>query len=140
MTELKNGIERFNITLDQAEERQVTWNVRLLKLYSLRSKNQKEWRKPTWLSKFLKRNIISQESVKWCIQILRGEKKSFNQDHSSHKSWVSFPLGEKILFEKIFSFEKINIFSNKQELRDFITRTAVQEILKGVFQAKMKRC
>lgn len=42
MTELKNGIERFNITLDQAEERQVTWNVRLLKLYSLRSKNQKE--------------------------------------------------------------------------------------------------
>lgn len=41
MTELKNGIERFNITLDQAEERQVTWNVGLLKLSSLRSKNQK---------------------------------------------------------------------------------------------------
>lgn len=42
MTELKNEIERFNITLDQAEERQVTWNVRLLKLCSLRSKNQKK--------------------------------------------------------------------------------------------------
>lgn len=42
MTELKNGIERFNITLDQAEERQVTWNVGLLKLYSLRRKKQKE--------------------------------------------------------------------------------------------------
>ena len=42
MTELNTGIERFNITLDQAEERQVAWNVGLLKLSSLTSKNQKE--------------------------------------------------------------------------------------------------
>ena len=42
MAELKNSIERFNITLDQAEERQVTWKVGHLKLSSHRSKKEKE--------------------------------------------------------------------------------------------------
>lgn len=43
--------------------------------------------------------------------------------------------------EVAFQKSELNIFPDKQKLREFFsTRPALQEILKGVIQAEMKRC